>query len=57
MYQWLRLIQVLQQKEGGGAEAEQNRQVIRGDITGQRHVWISERPSARGVKCNVGGVF
>ena len=44
----------MQQKEGGGAEAEQNRQVIRSDIVGQRHVWVNERPSARGVKCNVG---
>lgn len=55
MYQWLRLVQVLQQKKGGGAETEQNRQVVRCDVVGQRHVWISERPSARGVKCNAGG--
>jgi len=54
VYQWLRLVQVLQQKEGCGTEAEQNRQIIRGDIVGQSHVWISERRSARGVKCNVG---
>ena len=54
MHQWLRFIQVLQQKEGGSAEAEQNGQVIRGDIAGQRHVWVSGRPSTRGVKWNVG---
>ena len=43
MYKWLRLIQVLQEKERSSAETEQNRQVIRGNITGQRHVCVIER--------------
>lgn len=55
MYQWLRFVQILQQKESSGAEAEQNCQVIRDYIAGQRHGWISEGTNARGVKCN--GIF
>ena len=43
VYQWLRLIQVLQQEESSGAEAQQNRQVICDDITGQGHVQGSAR--------------
>jgi hypothetical protein len=34
MYQRLRPVQILQQKEGGGTETEQDRQIICNDVAG-----------------------